>query len=716
MKFKKSMTLILVASMLVGSLASCGSKTTNNAGNIDLDKYANMDYDEASSAIYNDVLGDFYTAYQAAKEETNVSLRYAKMAIAEAKLLETAVLIPTTSRGGNYSISRLAPYTVDYTLWGNDNERFHQALVTTDPILSGDRAEMKEKWGELKGTGTYLDWAREYLAGKGYSLKDSYAKGYTSDPVTWDVLATSRAADSEAIVNTYDGLLEYDVEGILKPALAESYEVSEDGLTYTFKLRSGATWVDSQGRKVADVTADDFVAGMQHMMDAMGGLEYLVSGVIVNADEYINGVITDFSQVGVTAVDANTVEYKLLAPCPYFVTMLGYGVFAPMSRTYYESMGGKFGADYDASAESYRYGKDPNSIAYCGPYMVTNATANSTIVFSANDSYWNKDNINVKTITWLFNDGSDPTKAYNDMLAGTIDGCGLGAAPLEVAKADGNFDKYGYISSTDATSFCAFFNVNRQMYANFNDANACVSTMTDEQRTNARVAMANVHFRRALAYSLDRASYNAQDVGEDLKLVSLRNSYTPGNFVYLEEDVTIDINGKSTPFKAGTAYGVIMQAQIDADGILLKVYDPKADDGIGSSDGYDGWFNKKNAMIEMKQAIEDLKAAGLEISPENPIVLDLPFPSNITSFVQKENAFKQSVESVLEGNVVINLVAGQDAMEWYNAGYYAESGSEMNFNLYDASGWGPDYGDPSTYLDSFLPDYAGYMTKNFGLF
>ena len=59
MKFKKSMTLILVASMLVGSLASCGSKTTSNAGTVDLDKYADMDYDEASAAIYNDVLGEF---------------------------------------------------------------------------------------------------------------------------------------------------------------------------------------------------------------------------------------------------------------------------------------------------------------------------------------------------------------------------------------------------------------------------------------------------------------------------------------------------------------------------------------------------------------------------------------------------------------------------------------------------------------------------------
>lgn len=115
------------------------------------------------------------------------------------------------------------------------------------------------------------------LRGAGYTLKDTYNyQLYTQDPTTWDILATSQSVDAEAIVNTYDGLMEYDGEGTLQPALAESYEVSDDGLTYTFHLRKGATWVDSQGRKVADVTADDFVAGMQHMMDAQGGLEYLI--------------------------------------------------------------------------------------------------------------------------------------------------------------------------------------------------------------------------------------------------------------------------------------------------------------------------------------------------------------------------------------------------------------------------------------------------------
>ena len=352
-------------------------------------------------------------------------MRYALMAVAEAKLMETAVMLPLNTIGGRYAISRVAPYTTDRVLWGTDYYRYHQALVCIELIKEADRAEMKEKWGELKGTGTYEEWAKNYLAEKGYTLKDSYTLAYSSDPTTWDCLSSSLAIDSEGAVNTFDGLMEYDIEGVLQPALAESYTVSEDGLTYTFKLREGAVWVDSQGREVAGVCADDFVAGMQHMMDAQGGLEYLIEGVIKNASEYISGEVTDFSEVGVKAVDEYTVEYTLESPHSYFLTMLGYSIFAPMSRNYYTSQGGKFGSEYDPSVADYLYGKSSDNIAYCGPYLVTNATEKNTIVFKANGSYWNKDKINLKTITWVYDDGSDVTKIYNEVMAGTMEGCSL---------------------------------------------------------------------------------------------------------------------------------------------------------------------------------------------------------------------------------------------------------------------------------------------------
>ena len=735
---KRILSLVLALALVFSLLAGCGGKKTTVDEQpkdtaaapavtdktetpaepvVYVDPYAEIeDYDELSMAIYEDVLGEFYTTYEEAKAATNVSERQALMAIAEAKLMASGVFLPLSSNGGNYAISRVVPYSATSALWGNDSYRYHNVIVATEPLTVEHRDTMKAKWNELKGSGEWEAWAKQFLTDNGYSMKDTYSLGYASDPQTWDVLATSMAADSEAIINTYDGLYEYDSENRLMPALAESYTVSDDGLVYTFKIRQGAKWVDSQGRVVADVKADDFVAGMQHMMDACGGLEYLVQGLIVNANEYIVGDVTDFAQVGVKAVDDYTLEYTLCQPASYFMTMLGYGVFAPMSREYYVSQGGKFGADYNAEAADYNYGKTPNNIAYCGPYLVSNFTAENTIVFQANPSYWNAANINMKTITWLFNDGEDPTKAYNDTKAGVLDGAGLNASSVEAAKADGLFDKFAYVSSCDATTFNAFVNLRRVALANFNDETAAVSPKSEEDVARSNGAMLNQHFRLALAMAADRAAYNAQVVGEELKLTSLRNSYTPGNFVSLTEEVTVDINGKATTYPAGTWYGKIMQDQLDADGVKLTVWDPEAEGGAGSSDGFDGWYNADNAAAELAIAIEELAALGLEVSKENPIYLDLPTFTGSEAYKNRSNAYKQSVEAALGGCVVINLVECVDSKTWYYAGYYPSTGAEGNYDICDVSGWGPDYGDPQTYLDTMLPAYAGYMTKAIGLF
>lgn len=669
-------------------------------------------YDETSTELYNEALGDFNDALATAKEAETVDERYALMAVAEGKLMESAMMYPLTSGGGTYAMYRMAPRTKDYTLWGSDKDRYHQYVVTTDFIKAEDYNEMRAKWDELKGTGTYESWVKEYLAGKGYTLKDSFSMPYASDPVTWDGLATSRAADTDAIINTYDGLMEYDVEGTLQPALAESYEVSDDGLTYTFHLRKDVKWTDSQGREVDTVKADDFVAGMQHMCDAQGGLEYLVQGVIKNVSQYISREVTDFDEVGVKAVDDYTVEYTLEEPCSYFMTMLGYTIFMPMSRSYYQSQGGKFGAEYDSSAADYQYGKDSNSIAYCGPYLVTNATAKNTIVFKLSDSYWNKDNVNIKTLTWLFNDQSDVTKMYTDAKAGTVDYVNLNTSTMETAKSEGLYDQYAVVSDTDATSFMAFYNINRTATANANDGTTAKSTKSDEEIQRTNKALQNVHFRRAISFAADRGAYNAQQVGEDLKYTSLRNTFTPGYFVSLSKDTTIQINGTDTTFPAGTYYGEIVQKQIDADGVKIKVWDAENK----TSDGFDGWYNPENAVEELNTAIEELAEEGITIDESNPIQMEYPYPSAVEVYTNKANSYKKSVEAALGGKVVINLVDAVDLDGWYYAGYYANYGYEANYDVYDVSGWGPDFGDPCSYLDTMLPDYEGYMTKCFGIF
>ena len=710
---KKLFAMLLAIAMLL-SMAACVKPQEEEKVNWN-DPFADVadDYDALSSAVYNKVLGEFYTYYQEALAETDVPTRYAKMAVAEAKMLEAGIFLPTTSQGGNYAITKIAPYTNTPILFGNDTYRFHDRIVTNEAIKAEDVAHLKAAWAEKLGTGTYEQYVKTYLTEKGYTFKDTATFYFDSDVTHWDVLSTSFAADSEILVQTYDGLIEYDMENTAKAALAISYEVSDDGLKYTFKIREGVIWVDNQNRKVADLTADDFVAGMQHMMDAKGGLEYLVCAGcanIVNADEYVNKEITDFTQVGVKALDTYTVEYTLTQPTPYFPTMLGYGVFAPMSRSYYESKGGKFGEEYDPTAETYLYGQGPDSIAYCGPYVITSYTAKNSITLVANESYWNKDGNNLKSFNYIFTDGTDHQKMYDDFWNGTVDTLGMTTQRVEIAKANGKFDDYAYVSDTDATTYCGFLNLRRAAFANASDASKGVSPKTENEKIRAGAAMLNQHFRLALVMSMDRATYNAQSVGDDLKLNSLVNSYTPGTYVKLDTDVTIKINGEDKTFKAGTQYGEIVQAQLDADEVALTVWNGT------SSSGFDGWYNPEAAAAELALAIEELAAEGIEISAEKPIVLDFCMRADSEVNKAMKNALKDSIERATNGCIKINLVEFANSTDYQAATYRFEVGYDANYDFNDGSGWGPDYGDPSTYLGTMLPDYAGYMTKSLGIF
>lgn len=722
---KKFLALLLVAVMAI-SMVACKTQPEPNddpvtdptqAPIVDepvvyVDPFKDItDYDELSAAVYELVLGDFYKAYQEASAEKDVATRYAKMAIAEAKLLGAGIFLPTTSQGGNYAMTKIAPYTNTPILYGNDTYRFHDRIVTAEPIEAAHIAEMKAKWNEVIGTGTYEQWVKDYLTGKGYTIEDTATFYFDADVTYWDVLATSYAADSEILVQTYDGLVENDMENQEQPALATSYTVSDDGLKYTFTLREGVVWVDNQGRKVADLTADDFVAGMQHMMDVAGGLEYLVCAGcanILNADQYISGEVTDFAEVGVKAIDTYTLEYTLTEATPYFPTMLGYGVFAPMSRSYYESLGGKFGAEFDNTADTYLYGKGPDSIAYCGPYVITSYTSNNSIVLEANESYWNAGNLNLKSFTYMYTDGTDHQKMYDDFFNGVVDTLGMTIERVEIAKTAGTFDKYAYISDTDATTYCGFFNLRRAAFVTGD--NIGQSPKTEEEIVRTGAAMLNQHFRLALAMSIDRGTYNAQSVGEELKMNSLVNSYTPGNYVNLPTEVTIAINGTEKTYPAGTMYGQIVQDQLNADGIALTVWNGTA------STGFDGWYSIENAAAEMAKAIEELKALGIEISAENPIYLDIPVRGDSETSKNQKNAMKQSIEEATGGCIKVNLIEFATRDDYLAATYRFEVGADANFDLNDGSGWGPDYGDPSTYLGTMLPNYAGYMTKSLGIF
>lgn len=755
---KRMLALLLAALMLVSVLAACGGDSgspssseqsssseessseteSSEAGDDTSDpeegetgewtppSIDSEDYDEISAYYYDYNVGEFYETYEHATEEVmDLNKRWAEEAIAEAKLMETGMLQPTTCDGGQYAFGRIAPGSTTTNGWGSDNERYQYSIVTEEILKTEDRDALKELLNEKRGTGEYRAEAQKYLTDKGYHLKDSYNITFTELPTTWDMMATSKAADTVPVLGTRDSLLYYDGENREVPALAESYEASEDGLTYTFHIRKGVKWVDSQGREVGDLTAQDWVAGLQHLCDAGDGIQSLFVGVVEGIEDYINGDETDFSKVGIEATDDHTLVYHLEKPVPYFTSMLHYGLSLPLCTSFYTSQGGAFGEDFDPGAENYTYGTSPETIAYCGPFLITNATAGNSINYVANPAYWDAENVTLKAMARLYNDGSDVTKNYSDLKAGITDQSTLNSSTLELAKSEkmeGDeatiFDTYAYVTATGVTSYINFMNVNRQTWANARDNTEAVSAQTEEDKERTHLAMNNVHFRRALCFAVDRTTWNAQGVGEELAALSVRNSYTPATFVSLTEDTTVTINGEEVTFPAGTDYGEIMQAQIDADGVKITVYkkDSSAENGKGTGDGFDGWYSPENAVEELNIAIEELSKHGVTIDESNPIQVDLPFASNSTVYTNKANAYKQSVEASLGGKVIVNLIDCPSYEVWYYCGYNTNDGSEANYDMYDLSGWSSDFMDPCSYIDTFLPEYNGFMTKCIGVY
>lgn len=745
-KMKKLLAVLLAAAMVL-SMAACGSnKTDTPATNAPttpaqteavaadselaalIEKWAEVDamnHDDQSDTIYYNAMGDFMEAYEVAKEELDdVDLRAALMAIAEAKMMEAAIFEPVYGNGGNYAMTRFVPRSSATVSWGLDEYRWYTMLITNELLKTEDRDALIGLWGAAETFNDYIAAAKDYLAENGYTLGDTYNAYNNYQLETWDCIASSYTSDAYFIAPTYSPLMEYDGKDVLQPGLAESYEVSDDGLTYTFHIRKGVKWVDRQEKVVADVTANDWVTSMMHVADNNDALGYLMSANggcgIKNYDAYINGEVA-FSEVGVKAVDDYTLEYTLEAKFPAFLTMLGYGCFAPMNYEFYKAQGGTFGAEGDDYTAG-DYGTTPDNIAYCGAYIVDEYVQDNVTAYKLNPTYWNMDAVNTPNFKVYYNDGSDTLRIYNEAKAGTFSGGGFNASALVKAKeeipegeTESYFDLYSYTTVNSASTYCAWLNVFRASWNNFNDETVGVSSQDDLSKLRTRTAMNNQNFRLALCFAFDRGAYNGVSVGEDLKYASLRNSYTPGTFLQLTADTTVDINGTATTFPAGTYYGEIEQAQLDADGIPIQVWDPTADSGVGSGDGFDGWYSPENAVAFLQKAIAELAEEGVEVSAENPIHLDVPYGAYNEVRTNQANAYKQFMEANLNGCVVIDLVAYEDSTALTNSYYRISTGDEANYDVNPGgSGWGPDYRDAQSYLDTMLP--YGYMMKSMGLY
>ncbi|MFB0877144.1 peptide ABC transporter substrate-binding protein [Enterococcus lactis] len=511
--------------------------------------------------------------------------------------------------------------------------------------------------------------AKGSSSSKKSDLVSEYSSVYGTDLETLDYTFSSRKTNSDHYTNFVEGLLENDQYGNLKGDMAKSWEVSDDGLTYTYHLRKGVPWVDSEGNEYgADVTANDFVTGLKHAVDVQSETLYIVADSIKGLSDYIDGKTNDFSTVGVKAVDDYTVQYTLNKPEPFWNSKTTYGILYPINEEFLKSKGKDFGKP------------TPDSILYNGPFILANNTAKSVIEYTKNESYWDPKNVHLDTVKWTYNDGSDPDGLFKSYENGE----------LSLARVYPNSPGYKDVTKAypDGVTWSQTGGSTNNLTFNFNRGTFdATSKTTDKEKEDTQKAILDRNFRLAILFGFDKKSYNAQSVGEEGATKALRNTLVPADFV--------EIGGKP--------YGDTVASK-------LKALDSDAFGDVNLSDGQDGYYNADKAKEYMEKAKTELEAKGVQF----PIHLDMPVEETSEISVNMVKSLKKSVETSLgSDNVVVDIqLLNKD--KYLAATYQATTGQAGDFDITNASGWGPDYTDPSSYLNIY-DSRKGDMIHTLGL-
>ncbi|KJQ77557.1 peptide ABC transporter substrate-binding protein [Streptococcus oralis] len=489
---------------------------------------------------------------------------------------------------------------------------------------------------------------------------------YETDPDNLNYLTTNKAATANITSNVIDGLLENDRYGNFVPSMAEDWSVSKDGLTYTYTLRKDAKWYTSEGEEYAEVKAQDFVTGLKYAADKKSDGLYLVQESIKGLDAYVKGEITDFSQVGIKALDDYTVQYTLNKPESFWNSKTTMGVLAPVNEEFLNSKGDDFAK-----------GTDSSSILYNGPFLLKSIVAKSSVEFAKNPNYWDKDNVHIDKVKLSFWDGQDtnkPTEAFKD---GSFTMARLFPTSASYAETEKAFKDNIVYTQQDSTTYLVGTNIDRQSYK-------YTSKTTDEEKTSTKKALLNKDFRQALAFGFDRTAYASQVNGASGATKLLRNLFVPPTFVQAD----------------GKNFGEMVKDKLVTYGDEWS--------NVNLDDAQDGLYNPDKAKAEFAKAKTALQAEGVKF----PIHLDMPVDQTNTTKVQRVQSFKQSVEENLgSDNVVVDIQQLQKD-DVLNITYFAETAAGEDWDISDNVGWSPDFADPSTYLDIIKPS-VGENTKTY---
>ena len=534
------------------------------------------------------------------------------------------------------------------------------AMVLTGCSSGGDTGSNGETGSEGESSASTSDTSED-------AIKDLYIPRLaTRELQTFNILYTQRAEDGENLTSLVDGLLESNPKGELVPCIAEEWGSEDGGLTWTFKLRDNAKWVDVNGNEKANVVANDFATGLEWVLNfykndsnntAMpmemiaGAKEYYEYTKTLSEEEALALTAEEgspFSEmVGVEVPDDYTIIYTCVTEKPYFDTLCVYQSLYPISPAMVEELGGPDGVR----------SMNNENMWYNGPYTMTSYIQGNEKVYTKNPLYWDTECKLFNTVTVKMVESNEV--AFQLYQSGEVDYVSLGEAQINTIAKDPENEFHDYMVPDVPSKYCYQFQLNYNKL--FEDGTPDV---------NWNTAVANEAFRLSWWYGLDLKEYYKRTNAVD-PMVCENNFYTMKGLVYTSD---------------GTDYTELVRQEMglpEPNGETMVRLDPE------------------KAQQYKEQAIEELTALGVTF----PVGVDYHISASSQTALDSANVLKQIFSNCLGDDYV------QLNIKTYVSSLRKEV-TQAHLHSFIINGWGADYGDPQNYLGQqrYGYDNAYYST------
>ena len=474
--------------------------------------------------------------------------------------------------------------------------------------------------------------------------ENAYRVLYSGEVSSLNYLTTATTNEFAVAANVIDTLVEYDNLGQVKPSLAESWEVSEDGLTWTFKIRQGAKWVDGNAQPVADVTANDFVDAAKYVLDAANAsaTANILYSVIEGAEAYFAGTSTpkegetpapktEWETVGIKALDDYTLQYTLTNPVPYFLSMTTYVCFMPVYGPFLAEKGAEFGL-----------ATGTDTLLYNGAYYISEFKPQESRIYTKNPTNWDAEHVYIEQINMAYN--KEAVTVSSDMYR---------RGELDSASIDNQIAREWLMNPETADLIRPVRQTG--FYTHFYAYNFKPEFDAVYEPENWKIAVNNENFRKAIFYGFDRVKLTL--VGEPDNPESIMHyGITPPNFV--------DYNG--------------------LDYVKMGDMAPWTELGKGA-------FDEPKAKEFAAKAKEELAAAGATF----PVKVLTVYHPSYNTWADQAQVLEQQLEALLGEDFIDIIVEAGPAQN-----FLSEVRRSGKYALMDCN-WGPDYADPETFTDPF---------------